>query len=231
MEMSMGKRPVIRYVVRESLGLAVMGATLFVSAGTAAWWQGWAALAVMLGWTAGMGAVILTSSPELLAERLGPRKGAKGWDILIMSAIGLLQLARYVAAGLDRRNAWTAGLPPFVQVEALVLCVLGQALMVWATASNRFFSQIVRVQTDRGHSVATGGPYRFLRHPGYAGSLVFELAVAVLLGSWPAMVMSVATSALLVVRTALEDGTLRRELPGYPDYARRVRFRLLPGIW
>jgi protein-S-isoprenylcysteine O-methyltransferase Ste14 len=227
----MQKNLVVRYVFRESLGLAFMGAALFVSAGTAAWWQGWAALAVMLGWTVGMAVAILASSPDLLAERLGPRKGAKVWDTVIMSSVGLLQLARYVVAGLDRRLGWSMGFSLAVQLAALAVCILGQSVFVWATASNKYFSQIVRVQTERGHGVATGGPYRLIRHPGYAGTLLFEAAVAVLLGSWWALATSAVTIALLILRTALEDRTLQVELPGYPDYARRVRFRLLPGVW
>jgi protein-S-isoprenylcysteine O-methyltransferase Ste14 len=97
--------------------------------------------------------------------------------------------------------------------------------------SNPFFSTVVRIQTDRGHTVATGGPYRFVRHPGYAGALALTLATPFLLGSWPALIPSVALVAILVVRTILEDRTLRRELPGYTEYAGRVRYRLLPGIW
>jgi protein-S-isoprenylcysteine O-methyltransferase Ste14 len=224
-------RLIIRYAIRETMGIVIMGVALFWSAGRMDWGAGWAALAVMLAWCTATAIVILRFNPDLLAERLGPRRGAKKWDTAIMSVIGLLQLARYVVAGLDQRHAWTGALPLSVQVEALVLCVLGQALMVWATANNRFFSQIVRVQVERGHDVATRGPYRYMRHPGYAGSLVFELAVAVLLGSWWAMAASVVTSVLLVIRTALEDRALLKELPGYTDYARRVRFRLLPGIW
>jgi protein-S-isoprenylcysteine O-methyltransferase Ste14 len=89
----------------------------------------------------------------------------------------------------------------------------------------------VRIQTDRGHTVATGGPYRFVRHPGYAGGLALTLATPFLLGSWPALIPAVALMGILVVRTVLEDRTLRRELPGYVEYAGRVRYRLLPGIW
>jgi len=104
-------------------------------------------------------------------------------------------------------------------------------LVVWATASNTFFSQVVRIQTERGHTVATGGPYRYLRHPGYFGAILYELAAPILLGSWPALLISSVSAALLVLRTALEDRTLQAELPGYTEYARRVRYRLLPGIW
>ena len=102
---------------------------------------------------------------------------------------------------------------------------------MWAMASNPFFSQIVRIQTDRGHTVAAGGPYLIVRHPGYASLIVCELAISTLFGSWPALAAGGLCAALIILRTALEDRTLRAELTGYADYARRVRYRLLPGIW
>jgi protein-S-isoprenylcysteine O-methyltransferase Ste14 len=148
-----------------------------------------------------------------------------------MSLLGLIQLARYIVAGLDQRYSWTGGFPFAAQVAALVVCILGYALVVWATASNPFFSQIVRIQSERGHVVATGGPYHYLRHPAYLGAILFELAVPVLLASWWAFLLSLVNVLLIIFRTALEDRTLRAELAGYDDYARQVHHRLLPGIW
>jgi protein-S-isoprenylcysteine O-methyltransferase Ste14 len=224
-------RLLVRYAVREALGLAVMAAALFLSAGQLAWWPAWACLAVMLSWTVATGVVILRLNPRLLAERLGPRRGAKPWDLAIMSILGLTQLARYIVAGLDHRYGWTGGLPLAAQMAALVACVVGYALVVWATASNAFFSQIVRIQSERSHMVATGGPYHFVRHPAYVGAILFELAVPVLLASWWAMILSGLNAILLILRTALEDRTLQSELAGYADYARQVRYRLLPTVW
>ncbi len=222
---------IARYAVRETMGLVVMGVALFWPAGRVDWWPAWAALAVMLAWSAATAAVILRFNPDLLAERLGPRRGAKPWDTAIMSSLGLVQLARYVVAGLDQRYGWTGGLPVAAQIAALVACVLGYALFVWATACNPFFSQIVRLQPERGHAVATGGPYRTVRHPAYAGAIVYELAAPVLLASGWAAIAGGLGAVLLVLRTALEDRTLQAELAGYADYARRVRYRLLPGVW
>ena len=102
---------------------------------------------------------------------------------------------------------------------------------VWATASNAYFSQIVRIQTERGHTVASGGPYRCVRHPAYAGAILYELAVPVLLASAWSAVPSVLAAILLILRTALEDRTLQSELIGYPEYTRKVLYRLLPGVW
>jgi protein-S-isoprenylcysteine O-methyltransferase Ste14 len=220
-----------RYALREALGLAVMGLALFGSAGRMDWWPGWAALAVMSAWIIATAAVILRSNPELLAERLGPRQGAKPWDTAIMSTLGLTQLTRYILAGLDERYRWTGGVPIALQIAALVVCLLGYALVFWATASNRFFSQIVRIQTERGQTVATGGPYRYVRHPAYAGAILYELAVPVLLASWWALIPSGLNALLILLRTVLEDRTLRLELDGYSGYSRDVHYRLVPGIW
>jgi protein-S-isoprenylcysteine O-methyltransferase Ste14 len=98
-------------------------------------------------------------------------------------------------------------------------------------ASNAFFSQIVRIQYDRGHTVVTNGPYRYVRHPAYVGMILFELAMSTLLASWWALIASGLCAILFILRTALEDRTLQAELTGYVDYARQVRYRLLPGIW
>ena len=227
----MDTKLIVRYAIRETLGLLVMGVALFWPAGRLDWWPGWAALAVMAAWIAATAITLIRLNPGLLAERLGPRKGAKPWDTAIMSLLGLIQLARYIIAGLDQRYDWTGGLPAAAQLAALALCVLGYALVVWATASNAFFSQIVRIQSERGHTVVRGGPYRYVRHPAYIGAILFELAVPVLLASWPALIISGLSVLLLILRTALEDRTLQVELIGYAGYARQVRYRLLPGVW
>lgn len=213
------------------MGLVVMAAALFCSAGRWNWWPAWAALSVMAAWSIATAVAILRSNPSLLAERLGPRKGAKSWDVAIMSLLGLMQLARYVLAGLDQRFGWTGGFPPAVQIAAGAVCALAYVPVVWATASNAFFSQIVRLQPDRNQMVVAGGPYRFVRHPAYAGAILFELAVPVLLASWWCLAASALTVFLLVLRTALEDRALQSELAGYADYSRRVRYRLWPGVW
>jgi protein-S-isoprenylcysteine O-methyltransferase Ste14 len=227
----MNTKMIVHYAIREIMGLVVMAAALFWSAGRINWWPAWAALAVMFVWTGATAIVILRFNPTLLAERLGPRQGAKSWDIIILSLLGLMQLIRYIIAGLDQRFGWTGGFPLAAQITALAACVLGYALVVWATASNAFFSQIVRIQSERGHTVVTSGPYGYVRHPAYAGAIVYELAVSILLASWWALLISGLTIILLILRTMLEDRVLLAELNGYTDYAERVRFRLLPSLW
>jgi protein-S-isoprenylcysteine O-methyltransferase Ste14 len=166
-----------------------------------------------------------------MAERLTPPKGAKTWDRAIVSLLRLAELARYILAGLDQRYGWTGDFPLAAQMAAIVVCVLGSGLFMWAMSSNTFFSQIVRIQADRGHAVAASGPYRYVRHPGYVGMILFEFGISTLLASWWAIIAGGLCAILLIVRTALEDRTLQAELTGYVDYARQVRYRLLPGIW
>ena len=227
----MDKKVILRYSVRETMGLLTMGVALFWSAGTLRWWPGWALIAVMLVWTIGMAAVILHFNPDLLRERLGPRKGAKSWDMAIISLLGIFQLARCILAGLDYRFGWTGGFPISAQFAGLAVCILGNSAVVWATASNAFFSQIVRLQPERGQAVATNGPYRFVRHPAYSGGILQELGVAALLGSVWIFIPAVLNILLFILRTALEDRTLQSGLAGYKEYAAHVQFRLLPRLW
>jgi len=222
---------VLRFAIREIMGAAFLGVALFWSAGRVNWWPGWALVAITLVWSVSTLIVILRFNPDLLAERLGPRKGAKPWDTAIMGIVGAVTLLRLIVAGLDQRYGWTGGVSLAAQIAALLVSVLGYAQVVWATASNAFFSQIVRVQSERGHTVATTGPYRFVRHPAYFGAILSELAVPILLASWWALIPGVLNAVLFVLRTALEDRTLQTELTGYADYACQVRYRLLPGIW
>jgi protein-S-isoprenylcysteine O-methyltransferase Ste14 len=228
---AMKDRLLLRFAIRETIGTIIVGVALFWSAGTLAWWPAWAVVAVTFVWTIATGVVIMRTNPDLLAERLGPRKGGKPWDTAIMGVVALTTLVRLVVAGLDHRHGWTGDFPQALQIAALAIGVIGYALVVWATGSNAYFSQIVRIQTEREHAVASGGPYRFVRHPGYVGSILYELSLPLLLASWWAFLLGLLNAGLFVVRTALEDRDLQNELDGYKAYTERVRFRLLPGVW
>jgi protein-S-isoprenylcysteine O-methyltransferase Ste14 len=219
------------YILDAALGLLGGAVFLFWPAGRIDWWPGWGVLAVNAFMMLSMCFIMFRRFPELAAERLKPPKDAKKWDVAINSGVRLLQAARYIVAGLDFRYGWTGGFPLGIQIAGLAVSFLGYAVVPWAVANNKFFSQIVRIQSDRGHAVAAGGPYRFLRHPSYLGMIAFELAIPVMLASWGAVFISLGSVLLIILRTALEDRTLRAELPGYAEYAQQVRFRLLPGIW
>jgi protein-S-isoprenylcysteine O-methyltransferase Ste14 len=224
-------RGVVRWLVRETMGVIMSVLLLFLSAGRWDWLWGWVAVGVLVFWVGATALAVIPQHPQVLAERLGPRKDAKRWDTAIVSLIGVIILAVYIVAGLDVRNGWTVGFPNAAQLAGAFAALLGYSVLVWATASNAFFSLNVRIQSERGHSVATGGPYRFVRHPGYVGSILAYLGTPVLLGSWWAILFGFGMVVLMIVRTALEDRTLEAELPGYQQYAQNVRFRLFPGLW
>ncbi len=218
-------------VLEQVLSLAVTGVVLFWSAGRVDWWAAWAVLAVWLAWFVAIDVILFRGSRGLAEERSKPPAGAMKWDKGLLSLMRLVQLARYLLAGLDQRYGWTGGFALPLQVAALVTCGAGQALVAWAMAANPFFSQVVRIQKDRGHAVIRSGPYRVVRHPAYTGLILFELSVSTLLASWAALIAGGVCALLLVLRTVLEDRTLLAGLEGYADYARVVRQRLLPGIW
>ncbi len=167
---------------------------------------------------------------EIVNARGGHGKGTKGWDKAIAAVGGLLSLALPVTAGLDVRFGWSS-LSPAWLAPAILLFLLSGMLGHWAMLANPFFEKTVRIQEERGHRVATGGPYRFVRHPGYASFIAMVFALPLGVGSAWALAPAAANAALIVVRTVLEDRTLLGELPGYPEYAQRTRYRLLPGVW
>jgi len=136
-----------------------------------------------------------------------------------------------IVAGLDHRYNWSSEFPPWLIVIGFILISLGYAFAAWALAENRFFSSVVRIQTDRGHVVCDSGPYLFVRHPGYAGNILALFGIVLALGSEWTLIPATVASIIAVIRTTLEDQTLQEELPGYRDYARRVRYRLIPGIY
>ncbi len=136
-----------------------------------------------------------------------------------------------IVAGLDHRFGWSAAFPIWLNVIGLILIATGYGLAVWALAENRFFSSMVRIQTDRGHAVCDSGPYRIVRHPGYAGNILPLAGIVLALSSVWTLIPAAAALCIVVIRTALEDRTLRDELPGYLEYTRRVRSRLIPGIY
>jgi protein-S-isoprenylcysteine O-methyltransferase Ste14 len=224
-------RYVARWLVRESMGVVMMAAILSLAAGRLDWMAGWALVTITALWVAATALVVIPRYPELLAERVGPRQGSKTWDTIILGVYGLITIVRYIVAGLDERFGWTGGFSAPVQVVGFVVAVAGYGLVVWATGTNAYFSQTARIQKERGHRVVTSGPYRFVRHPAYIGMILFELASAIMLASWWALLFSAVASLLFIVRTTLEDRMLQAELPGYTDYARQTRFRLLPGVW
>lgn len=214
-------------LVRGLASLALVAAVLFVSAGRWDLSSFWAYLAVNAALMAGL---MVGVDPELMEERWNPAAERRQLLPLVLVG-GPLFLAYLAVAGLDAGRFHWSRVPPGLQVAALVLFAASWALVDWAMVANRFFSSVVRIQTERGHHVVTAGPYRYVRHPGYVGAIVGLVAGPIVLGSWWAL-SPVAPMVLFVLwRTVAEDRFLRQELPGYAAYAERVHHRLLPGIW
>jgi len=213
--------------------VAALAAMLFVSSWRFDWVMAWVYVSAF--------ALVLTvmvvyqelSNPELLQERaeFKPREGVQAWDVILSAVIRVSLLASYVVAGLDVRFGWKPEIPLAVQMAAFALGLLGVGLIVWAMAANRYAAVYARIQQERGHAVATTGPYRIVRHPFYVGVITFSLTVPVALGSPWALINGGLAALLFVVKTALEDRMLQAELPGYREYAEQVRYRLLPRVW
>jgi protein-S-isoprenylcysteine O-methyltransferase Ste14 len=222
---------VVRWAIRETVGLVMYLPFLFGSAGTWDWPMAWALILLTGLWILATALVTIPRYPELLAERIRPGPGSKRWDLMILSMIGMLSLVKMLLAGFDIRFSWTGGLPLEVQIVGMAIAIAGYGLAVWATASNAFFSAVTRIQTDRGHTVATGGPYRYVRHPAYVGMILIEVGTALMLGSWLALIPAAVSVVLVLLRTVLEDRTLVTELAGYQEFAEKTRYRLIPGVW
>src|SRR5512139_1574206 len=181
------KRGVTRWAVRETMGVVMLALLLFLAAGTMNWIAGWAMVIVIAGWVIATAIVVIPRRPELLAERVGPKKGAKTWDAVVLSLYGLMMMIMWIVAGLDKRYSWSSGIGLVAQTGAMLLVIAGHALVVWATGVNAYFSQVVRIQTERGHTVVSSGPYRYVRHPAYAGAVLLVLSAPIMLGSWWAL--------------------------------------------
>lgn len=209
-----------------------LAASLFIAAGALDWGMGWAYIGLVVASLVATAIILIPDNPELLAERSWIHKDSKKWDKVIAFFSGLPgTIGTGIVAGLDVRFGWSPPTPLALQVGALGIATLGFTLYLWALASNRFFSAYVRIQTERGHTVATGGPYQYVRHPGYAGGILVYLTTPIVLGSLWAFIPAALSIAGSLIRTSLEDRTLQDELAGYADYARQVRYRMLPGIW
>ena len=226
------KKGIISWGIKGVLYKAYVAVVLMLSAGRWNWVAGWLYVVIFLLFDLATAIVVIPRSPGLLIERTQSNPGIKSWDKKLMPlAAGFLPLISWILAGLNQRLGWAPAVGKGAQLAAWILTILGHALVVWAMGANPFFSALVRIQKDRGHTVAAGGPYRFIRHPGYLGAMVFSISVPIQLGSWWAVIPGVVAAVLFIIRTSLEDQTLQDELPGYWEYTQKAIYRLFPGIW
>jgi protein-S-isoprenylcysteine O-methyltransferase Ste14 len=224
-------RGIIRWLVQVTIWCLVFAAVLFLAAGRFDWPMAWVYVGLFVADKIVAALVLIPRNPELLADR-SQNEGPRDLDRVLAGVMALFgPVATLLVAGLDYRFGWSGTMPPAIQNGAVFVAAFGSLLTIWAMASNRHFYGIFRINEEGGHAVASTGPYRAVRHPGYGGAILFQLATPLILGSLWALIPAVLTVVGIVTRTSLEDGRLQAELDGYAEYVRRVRARLVPGIW
>jgi protein-S-isoprenylcysteine O-methyltransferase Ste14 len=221
-----------RLLIQNVIWIVGMGALLFASAGTLHWPAAWVFLGTMavLGLISGLW--LARIDPALLAERMNPMmQGAQpASDKIFMVVFGFAALSWFILIGLERR-ANVSDMPVALQTLGLLLLVLSTGFVLWVMRENSFAAPVIKIQTERGHRVIDSGPYAWVRHPMYSGTILFFAGMPLLLGSWWGLIMAPLFVVLFGFRARLEERALVAGLPGYADYLTRVRYRLIPGIW
>jgi len=223
----------IRIRIRKDLiGTIFISVVLLAASARLDWTIAWVYIALnflglVVNWI-----FLAAKNPELFAARADiTKKDTKPWDKIFNALFGPLLLVIMAVSGLDAgRFGWSV-VPEWVQWLSIGLFIFGWGFSLWAMVSNRYFETSVRIQEDRGHTTVTNGPYAVVRHPGYTGVALLYAVSPMFLGSWWGLIPAALLTAAFIFRTAKEDQTLIQELPGYREYSRRVRYRLLPGVW
>jgi protein-S-isoprenylcysteine O-methyltransferase Ste14 len=221
----------IRNIIRGIVLLGTLMALFFGSAGTFNWIEAWLFLFFYVVAVTAMVTWLKKNAPELLKERMSRKKDTKTWDKIILFTYTVLVMIMLVVAGFDAiRYQWTY-VPSTVKALGFLGFIPAYMLVFWTMMENRYLSEIVRIQEERGHEVCTTGPYRYVRHPMYVGVIIFIICLPISLGSFIALSFSALIILVFLIRTSLEDKTLQKELPGYREYAEKVRYKLIPGLW
>lgn len=219
------------YLIKHFLGTFIFFSILFISAGKINYWQGLiyvsiGFLMVVLNYT------VLRIDPDLLKERSKPGENTRKWDKAILGITLLATISMYIIAGLDSgRYHWSPNFHWSFYLLGAILTALGQLLFLIAQKQNRFFSSTVRIQTDRDHAVCDTGLYKIVRHPAYLGSIIQSLGFPLIFGSLWSILPICAMIILLIIRTSLEDQTLKDELKGYLEYSEKTRYKIFPNVW
>ena len=221
-----------KLVLQTFIWFGVMGALLFLSAGTFAWPGAWVYLVVMVGLSFTLGVTLARRDPGLMNERLSPpiQKNQTAADKVLLSIFLLAIFGWQVFMGFDFRFGWSP-VPVWAQVVGALVMIVGIWICYLTMLENSFAAPVVKIQDERGQRVITTGPYSYVRHPMYAGAILFFAGTALLLCSWWGVVLVLVFVVLLAIRTFIEEKTLRTGLRGYDDYAGRVRYRLIPMVW
>jgi protein-S-isoprenylcysteine O-methyltransferase Ste14 len=221
----------MKVLVKGVVELAIAGGVLFGIAGRVDWPAAWLIILLLTGHLVLSGWWLFRRDPELLKERLTTASNVPQWDRLIARGNKMVLLIFLATAALDAgRFGWSA-MPMIVRAIGTAAVVAAIAVIWWCGAANHFLAASSRIQSERGQTVVQDGPYRFVRHPLYASRIVLITGAALTLGSWIALVPAAVNALLLALRTSLEDRLLTKELPGYPEYAKHVPGRLVPGLW
>ncbi len=221
----------IKNIIR---GIAMSGcliALFFGPGGTFNWPEAWLFLFLYAVALTGIVVWMKKNAPDLLKERMSRKKDAKTWDKVILSIYTVLVMIMLAVIGFDAVRYNWSHVPLLVKVLGFLGFFPAYMLVFWTMTQNRYLSEVVRIQKERGHDVCTTGPYRYIRHPMYVGVIIFVLCLPLALGSFFALILSAAIVIVFIIRTALEDKTLQKELSGYKEYAEKVRYRLIPGVW
>jgi len=226
------KQLLTRAIIRVILFNTIVGLAFFLPAGHVNWSQVWVLLVLWVFYYLIMFFIGLRVSPDMVLERAkGIQKEGKVYDRIIISVYILTFAALAITAGLDVGRYNWSDVPVWGEIAAFIPVLLAYALPIWATFSNPFAAGVMRIQEERGHHAISAGPYRFIRHPMYLGTVIFGIFSPIFIGSWWALIPGFAMACVFIVRTALEDRVLHEELPGYQAYAQQVQYRIFPGIW
>lgn len=222
------KKDIFRRMVQTVSTLLLQGLIMFVSAWSLKWTWAWIYIST--------GVIILLINAmvlpvEVIRERGKKKENVKKWDRMLTTVNIFPVLGIFLISGLDYRFHWTNDISIGIHIMGLALVFLGSMLFTWSMVSNKFFSTMVRIQDERDHEVATTGPYKYVRHPGYVGFIIMTLATPVSLGSLYALTMAILVCVVFVIRTELEDKTLTAELKGYEEYSKQVKYKLIPFLW
>ena len=221
----------VRYVIQRLLIYIIFTILLFISAGTVNWLRGW--IYVLYSLTIEICSLIIYSikAPEMLKQRGTSHAGVKTFDKVFLIIWLFLVLITPIIAGFDVIRYECSSMPFLTIYIGATIILFVNIFGIWAMIENEHFEQFVRIQTERKHRVVTTGPYKIVRHPAYAGTIVGALGVPLMLGSFWTFIPTLAVIILFLIRTSLEDRTLYKELDGYADYTKQTRYKLFPGIW
>ena len=223
---------IAKWLLQNLIWVVALGVLLFVTAGTLHWPAAWVFLGTSAAIGIGFGWWLAKTDPALLAERMRPmmQKDQPAADKKFMLVFGVTALIWFLAIGFDKR-LHASDIPVALQALGLAMLLLTTGFIMWVMRENSFAAPVVKVQTERGHRVVSTGPYAWVRHPMYSGTILFFVGVPLLLGSWWGVALSPLFVILFAIRSGIEERALVAGLPGYADYTRRVRYRLVPGLW